>query len=126
VCVGLLLFSVLATASDWPQWGGTDGKNMVSEEKDLPDSFVPGEKDTEAGRIKIETAKNVKWGVKLCAAIYSTPVVAGGKVFIGGQQPGQGLLKCLDEKTGKLLWQWHLDSASNVGRLHENGPKLQS
>jgi outer membrane protein assembly factor BamB len=106
VCVGLLLFSVLATASDWPQWGGTDGKNMVSEEKDLPDSFVSGEKDTEAGRIKIETAKNVKWGVKLCAAIYSTPVVAGGKVFIGGQQPGQGLLKCLDEKTGKLLWQW--------------------
>jgi outer membrane protein assembly factor BamB len=104
VVLGIL--SYWAPAKDWPQWGGTDGKNMVSEERGLPDSFVPGEKDTEAGRIKIETAKNVKWGVKLCAAIYSTPAVADGKIFIGGRQPGLGLLMCLDEKTGKLLWQW--------------------
>ena len=93
-------------AKDWPQWGGTDGKNMVSQEMGLPDSFVPGEKDSETGRIKIETAKNVKWGLKLCQAIYSTPAVAAGKIFIGGRQPGQGLMMCLDEKTGKLLWQW--------------------
>ena len=95
-----------ASAKDWPQWGGTDGKNMISEERGLPDSFAPGEKDSEAGRIKLETSKNVKWGVKLCSALYSTPTVAGGKIFIGGRQPGLGLLMCLDEKTGKLLWQW--------------------
>jgi outer membrane protein assembly factor BamB len=104
--VGLWLLGSAARAKDWPQWGGTDGKNMVSEEKGLPDSFMPGEKDPEAGRIRLETARNVKWGLKLCAAIYSTPVVARGKIFIGGQQPGLGLLMCLDEQTGRLLWQW--------------------
>ena len=102
----LWLLAAGAPARDWPQWGGTDGGNMVSEEKGLPDSFVPGEKDTEAGRIKLETARNVQWGVKLCSAIYSTPAVAGGKIFIGGRQPGLGVLMCLDEKTGKLIWQW--------------------
>ena len=106
VWIGLWFLSLTASAKDWPQWGGTDGKNMVSEEKGLPDSFVPGEKDSPAGRIVMETTKNVKWAVKLCQAIYSTPAVAGSKVFIGGRQPGLGLLMCLDEKTGKLLWQW--------------------
>jgi outer membrane protein assembly factor BamB len=104
--MGLWLFSPNAPGKDWPQWGGSNGKNMVSEEKGLPDSFVPGEKDSQTGRVRMETAKNVKWAAKLCQAIYSTPAVAGGKVFIGGQQPGLGLLMCLDEKTGKLLWQW--------------------
>jgi len=79
---------------------------MVSEEKGIPESFVPGEKDSETGRIRLETAKHVRWGVKLCSAIYSTPFVAGGKIFIGGQKPGLGLLMCLEESTGKLLWQW--------------------
>ncbi len=29
-------------SADWPQWCGSDGKNMVSSEKGLPESFVPG------------------------------------------------------------------------------------
>ncbi|MBI5386734.1 MAG: PQQ-binding-like beta-propeller repeat protein [Verrucomicrobia bacterium] len=103
---GLSLLCMTAPAKDWPQWGGTFGKNMVSEEKGLPESFVPGEKDTVAGQIKLETAKNVKWGVKLCAAIYSTPSVVNGKIFIGGRDPGLGLLLCLDAKTGQVLWRW--------------------
>jgi outer membrane protein assembly factor BamB len=101
-----LWMTEVSRAGDWPQWGGTDCKNMVSDEKGLPDSFVPGEKDSVAGRIKLETAQNVKWGARFCQAFYSTPVVAGGKVFVGGRQPGLGLLICLDEKTGKRLWQW--------------------
>ena len=105
-CGVLCLSRPNLVARDWPQWGGTDARNMVSDERDLPESFVPGEKDTPAGRIKLETAKNVRWGVKLCQAIYSTPVVAQGKIFIGGRQPGLGLLLCVDEKTGNLLWQW--------------------
>jgi outer membrane protein assembly factor BamB len=104
--VTLGLLSSKALANDWPQWGGTDCKNMVSEEKGLPGSFVPGEKDSVAGQVKLETAQHVRWGVKLCAAIYSTPAVARGKIFIGGQKPGLGLLMCLNEKTGTPLWQW--------------------
>lgn len=104
--IGLWLSAPHAAGKDWPQWGGSNSRNMVSEEKGLPDSFVPGEKDVQAGRVVLETTKNVKWAAKLCPAIYSTPAVAGGRVFIGGQRPGLGLLLCLDEQTGKLLWQW--------------------
>ena len=114
--IGLLLLPGGAPAKDWPQWGGTDGRNMASTEKGLPESFVPGEKDSEAGRIKLETARNVKWGFKPCAAFYSTPAVAGGKIFVGGRQPGLGLLMCLDEQTGKRLWQWQ-GPARKVARL---------
>ena len=31
------LATLPAPAGDWPQWGGTDGRNMVSEEKGLPE-----------------------------------------------------------------------------------------
>ncbi len=79
---------------------------MVSREKNLPDSFVPGQKNARTGEIRLSTAKNVKWGRKLCESIYSTPAIVGGKIFIGGRQENRGLMMCLDERTGKLLWQW--------------------
>ncbi len=101
-----LLATQSTPAKDWPQWGGSDTKNMVSTEQGLPDSFVPGEKDSATGTIPMETTRNVKWARKLCQAIYSTPAVAGGRLILGGQDPEHGLLMCLEEKTGKLLWQW--------------------
>jgi len=104
--LGLWLCSSVAPCKDWPQWGGSNARNMVSAEKGLPDSFVPGEKDSQAGRVLMETTKKVKWARKLCQAIYSTPAVFNGRIFIGGRQAELGLLMCLDEKTGKLLWQW--------------------
>jgi len=104
--LGLWLCSTNAPGKYWPQWGGSNSRNMVSEERGLPDWFAPGEKDSQAGQVLMETTRNVKWAAKLCQAIYSTPVVAGGKIFIGGRQAALGLLMCLDEKTGRLLWQW--------------------
>ncbi len=104
--MGLCLFPPNAPAGDWPQWGGSNNRNMASTDKGLPDSFVPGEKDSQSTRVLMDTTRNVKWAAKLCRTIYGTPAVAGGKIFIGGRQPGLGLLMCLDEKTGKLLWQW--------------------
>ncbi len=95
-----------ASAGDWPQWCGSHGKNMVSLEKGLPESFVPGVKQSRERTIDLSTAKNVKWGVKVCDAFYSTPSVAGGRVFLGGLDSGNGVLACLDEATGKLLWKW--------------------
>jgi outer membrane protein assembly factor BamB len=93
-----------ASAGDWPQWCGSDGKNMVSPEKNLPESFTPGEKRD--ATIDLATAKNVKWGVKVCNALYSTPAVVNGKIFIGGREPDNGIFVCLDAATGKTLWKW--------------------
>ena len=108
-CLGLLCLALLpptALGADWTQWGGQAGKNMVSDEKGLPDAFVPGEKDAQGGGIKLETTQNVKWVARIGAMTCSTPAVAGGKVFIGTMRDDQGVLLCLDEATGKPLWQW--------------------
>src|SRR6059036_2030604 len=89
-------------AADQPQWGQAWSRNMVSREKGLPDSF-----DTRTGR-------NIKWSARLGTETHSTPVVAGGRVFIGTNngeprdpkhQGDRGVLMCFEEKTGKFLWQ---------------------
>src|SRR5438445_9250622 len=91
-----------APASDQAQWGQAWSRNMVSDEKGLPDSFDP------------KTGRNIKWSAQLGTETHSTPVVAGGRVYIGtnnGQprdakhQGDRGVLMCFDEKTGKFLWQ---------------------
>jgi len=104
----LLLLALTAhslRAGDWPQWAGSDAKNMVSPEKGLPESFTPGEKRSD-GTIDLATARNVRWGVKVGTAIYSTPSVAEGRVFVGAMEEGNGLMVCLDAATGKVLWKW--------------------
>ena len=89
--------------ADSPQWGQAWSRNMVSEERNLPDSFDP------------KTGRNVKWQARLGTESHSTPVIAGGKVFIGTNngeprdpkhQGDRGVLMCFDEKEGRLLWQW--------------------
>ena len=89
-------------AADQPQWGQAWSRNMVSTEHGLPDSLDPN------------TGKNIKWTAQLGTETHSTPVVAGGRVYIGtnnGQprdpkyQGDRGVLMCFDEKTGRFLWQ---------------------
>ncbi len=89
-------------AADQPQWGERWSRNMVSAEKNLPARFDP------------RTGKNVKWAVPLGTRSYGTPVIAQGRVFIGTNnyrprsrrhRGDRGVLLCLDEATGKLLWQ---------------------
>ena len=102
--------------ADWPQWGGRDMRNMVSDEKGLPDSFVPGEKSPKGGGIDMATTRHVRWVARLGSAAYGNPTVAGGRVFVGTddltvtsdprfRRTRGGLVKCFDEATGKLLWQ---------------------
>jgi len=103
-------------AADWPQWGGQPGRNMVSDEKGLPDSFVPGNKKPSEGGIDLGTTKNVRWAVRMGSYAYGNPTVAGGKVFIGTddtlltddprlKRSESGMVQCLDEATGRLLWR---------------------
>src|ERR1035441_2796285 len=56
---------------DWPMWGGTADRNMVSAMKGIPTSW------------DIKTKKNVKWVAALGSQSYGNPVVAGGQVYIG-------------------------------------------
>ncbi len=118
-----LTFTTTTSAADWPQWGGTPGRNMASAEKGLPDSFEPGEKNSRSGQVSAGTTKNVRWAVRVGQNTCGTPVVAGGKVFIGTVRDKIGVLQCLDEQTGKPLWQWMAPRRDDVPK-EINGRKL--
>jgi outer membrane protein assembly factor BamB len=104
-----------ARAADWPQWGGSDQRNMASDETGLPANFVPGRKRSDGSGIDLHTTCNVRWVARLGSENYSSPVIADGRVFIGTndatlddpryKSTGGGLLLCLDEATGRRLWQ---------------------
>jgi outer membrane protein assembly factor BamB len=110
----LLIIALSAQAADWPTWGGTADRNMVGEANGIPTEIESGDYLPKTENINMETTKGVKWVAKLGSQTYGTPVVAGGKVFVGtnnesprneGQQGDRGVLMCFDEATGKFLWQ---------------------
>jgi len=89
-------------AADQPQWGQRFSRNMLSQETGLAETFDPA------------TGQNIKWKARLGSETWSTPMVAQGRVFIGTNntpprdprhQGDRGVLLCLDEQTGKFLWQ---------------------
>jgi outer membrane protein assembly factor BamB len=104
LCAAACLFPVCAAvhAGDPPQWGAAHSRNMVSAETGLPDAVAA---EGDGGPL---------WSVGLGDNSYGTPVVAGGRVYIGANnlnpvdarlQGDYGLLYCLSEKDGVLLWK---------------------
>lgn len=102
IATAMSLLSAVAVAADWPQFGGHDDRNAVSTETGLPDRF-----DETSGKPDGTALKNVKWVVRLGGIAYGSPVVSGGKVFIGGaaQYRANAMLWCLRESDGKMLWR---------------------
>ncbi len=104
--VGVLIVPSTATGQpaigDWPMFGGSPGRNGVSAEIGIPHEW------------DVKTKKNIKWVAPLGSVSYGTPVVADGKVYVATNNEGEyrphskgdkGVLLCLDEQTGRLLWQ---------------------
>jgi outer membrane protein assembly factor BamB len=88
--------------ADWPMWGGTPDRNMVSTMKGLPTTW------------DVKTKKNVKWVAELGSQAYGNPVVAGGIVFVGTNNEAtrdpnikgdKGILVAFRESDGEFLWQ---------------------
>lgn len=116
-------------SGDWPQWGGADpGRNMVSAETNLPDTFNPGKPDAK-GALAAGTGVNVRWRAHVGNHIYGNPTIAGGKVFVGTDGSGAasgrfaskpaGRVLCLDEGNGNLLWELDVPRSSSE-RLKKN------
>lgn len=131
-------FTGSAKAADWPLWGGQPSRNMVSSETNLPDWFDPHsvapasfraqgghgrhtESDSDQRSSEnspppaVPGAKgHVKWIAQLGTHCYGSPVIAGGKVFVGANADTPynsqrhirgGSVLCFDEASGKFLWQ---------------------
>ena len=99
---------------NWPMWGGTPDRNMVSTMKGLPASWdVPGK-------------KNVKWEAALGSQTYGNATVAGGKVFVTdyvrtsgeakndfgsrAELQGKERVLCLNAADGAVLWRKDLNA----------------
>ena len=110
-----------AMAADWPQWGGTASRNMISQEKDLPETFQAGDGKAAPADGGEPRGKNIKWTAKLGSQTYGSPVVAGGRVFVGSTKNGGGWLLCFDEQTGKRLWELAIPKLSQSVVPHSDG-----
>ena len=100
---------------DWPMWGGTPDRNMVSNMKGLPTEW------------DVKTKKNVKWVAELGSQSYGNPVVAGGMVFVGTnnealrdpkQGGDRGVLMAFRESDGEFMWQ-HTHAKLESGRAND-------
>ena len=103
-----------AIAADWPQWGGSQNRNMYSPAKGLPAQFGEVQFKDATDEIDRSSMKNLKWVSKLGSQSYGNVTIAGGKVFVGTNNENprdprhegdRSILMCFDEKTGEFLWQ---------------------
>jgi outer membrane protein assembly factor BamB len=113
--VGWLVFASDPGSGDWPMWGGTPDRNMVSPMKGIPTSW------------DLKTKKNVKWMAQLGSQSYGNPVIAGGQVYVGTNNElvrnpkeggDRGVLMCFRESDGKFLWQ-HTNEKLPAGRAND-------
>jgi len=104
-----------AKKGDWPMWGGSPDRNMVSGEKGIPAEW------------NIKTDQNIKWKAPLGSQSYGNPVISGGKIYVGTNNNGEfrtaikgdkGVLLCFREKDGQLLWQATHDKLPS-GRVND-------
>src|SRR3989475_942072 len=116
----LLLVASDPGGGDWPMWGGTPDRNMVSPMKGIPTSW------------DIAKKKNVKWVAQLGSQSYGNPVVAGGQVYVGTNNEllrnpkeggDRGVLMCFRESDGKFLWQ-HTNTDRKSTRLNSSHSQI--
>lgn len=100
---------------EWPMWGGSPGRNMVSPMKGLPATWDYAKKE------------NIRWIAALGSQSYGNPVVADGVVLVGTnneglrdpKQPGdRGVLMAFRESDGEFLWQITHDKLA-AGRVND-------
>lgn len=125
--LGLLLGVAAASGSDWPQHGGTNQRNMISGETNLPDLIEPGSADT--------PSKNIKWKASFDNVIRGVCVVADGKVYLTAPADNddpkfplpirkdwkKSSLYCMDEQTGKRLWKFTSNEEQGGGTIGQFG-----
>ncbi|MFP6763137.1 MAG: PQQ-binding-like beta-propeller repeat protein [Planctomycetaceae bacterium] len=85
-----LLMAPLSNAADWPQWRGPhrDGHSG----------------DTGLLRKWPETGPQSVWQIESIGEGYSSLAVVDGRIYTQGNVDGKGMVFCLSEKDGSVLW----------------------
>jgi outer membrane protein assembly factor BamB len=92
----------LVCAGEWPQFRGPGG-SAVSQERDLP--------------LKWSKTEGLRYKVELPGRGLSNPVIAGGRVYVTactGYRQSRLHVLCLDEATGKKLWERQFTATGNT------------
>ncbi len=118
----LALFSMPASAEDWPQWMGAKRDGFWRE--DIPAKPAAG-------------SWKVRWRVPGGSG-YAGPAVLGNKVYcadrlrdgekpVEGSLPGRERLRCLEAATGKLVWErtWEVPYQIDYGSGPRATPTVQ-
>jgi len=93
--------SYTASGADWPHWLGPHSRN-AAETQHLPTNF-----------------DNVRWRADLGKVAFGCPTVVNGRIYVGTNAPGGerdprlpkfrgGVLVCLDEQSGEVVWRFHV------------------
>ncbi len=105
----LAFATVIATASDWPQWRGPR-RDGISTETGL-------KKDWPAG------GPTLAWKTTGLGAAYSSVAVAGDKVLTQGEKGEIAIVFALSRKDGKELWSANLGKGGAPGWGGFQGPR---
>src|SRR3954453_12466035 len=106
----ILCLVTLAFAGDWPQWRGPhrDGVgDAITEPKPWPEQLKR------------------KWQVKVGEG-HSSPVLAGGKIYIHARQDDREVVQCLRPEDGQSIWQESYQvpyTVNPAARSHGKGVK---
>ncbi len=95
VCLGVAGVLGGHAAADWPQFRGPDNRS-ITDETGLPVEWA---------------AEDAQWSIELPGRCVSGPVVAQGRVVTtssSGLQNDRLHVYCVDQASGKLLWQRNL------------------
>jgi outer membrane protein assembly factor BamB len=87
--LALALFTFRTPAEEWPQWRGLHRDGLAvgfTEPKAWPEKLT------------------LKWKVTVGEG-HSSPVVAGGKIYIHARQGDREVLSCLRPEDGQTIWQ---------------------
>ena len=108
--VMLVLHSLMLQAGDWPRFRGPDGSGVAADSDSLPTNWSP--------------TANLMWKAEMPGPGASSPIIVGGKVFVtcysgyglAQENPGEienlvRHLVCVDQQTGKVLWQKDVKAA---------------
>ena len=71
IAICLILALTASANAQTAMWGGSPGRNQVSDEQNLPTTW------------DVETGTNVKWSATLGSQTYAGPLIAGDKIFVG-------------------------------------------
>ena len=106
----IFLLTAVAFAGDWPQFRGPEGAG-IAEGAGLPMRF--GE-DT-----------NLQWKTSLPPG-HSSPVIAGGRIFLTAYEDETLLVMALQQRTGEVLWRREAPRPRREPHQSTHGPASPS